>query len=156
MAPKTVVIENPITNSPFEQRQLRFHVGEPDMTTDRSAEGRWAITLRGVIVCKPTAGVIRSWSTDDVLYWFLDTEYDGENVFVRHVYFTAAAEPYEPLRRALHAEIDEAAWVALHPTMSMPFDPPVTGEIAIKVTDHLGEGVPKVSAGHDSLQRRRA
>jgi len=40
-------------------------------------------------------------------------EYNGESFFVRHAYFTGAEEPYEKLKRALRAEIDEAAWSAL-------------------------------------------
>ena len=36
--------------------------------------------------------------------------YNGESFFVRHAYFTGADEPYDKLKRALRAEIDEAAW----------------------------------------------
>jgi adenine-specific DNA-methyltransferase len=48
---------------------------------------------------------------------------------VRHAYFTGAEEPYDKLKRALRAEIDEAAWSALYSTISRPFDPPKTGGI---------------------------
>ena len=48
--------------------------------------------------------------------------------FVRHAYFTGADEPYEKLKRALRAEVDEAAWSALYSTKSYPFDPPVNRE----------------------------
>jgi adenine-specific DNA-methyltransferase len=39
----------------------------------------------------------------------IDTDYNGESFFVRHAYFTGADEPYERLKRALRADIDEAA-----------------------------------------------
>ena len=58
----------------------------------------------------PTTGQIRNSSTDDIACWFIDTDYNGESFFVRHAYFTGAEEPYEKLKRALRAEIDEAAW----------------------------------------------
>lgn len=58
-------------------------------------------------------GAIRSHSTDDIACWFIDTNYDGESFFVRHAYFTGADEPYEKLKRALKAEIDQAAWATM-------------------------------------------
>jgi len=63
---------------------------------------------------------------------------------VRHAYFTGADQPYEKLKRALRAEIDEAAWGALYSTTSRPFDPPETGKIAVKVINHYGDEVLKV------------
>ncbi len=60
-------------------------------------------------------------STDDIACWFIDTNYNGESFFVRHAYFTGADEPYDKLKRALRAEIDEAAWSALYSTTSRPF-----------------------------------
>jgi hypothetical protein len=57
---------------------------------------------------------------------------------------TGAEEPYEKLKGALRAEIDEAAWSALYSTTSRPFDPPETGKIAVKVINHYGDEVLKV------------
>ncbi|HLB45810.1 MAG TPA: hypothetical protein VJL59_02175 [Anaerolineales bacterium] len=87
---------------------------------------------------------MRSSSTDDIACWFVDTDYNGESFFVRHAYFTGAEEPYEKLKRALRAEIDEAAWSALYSTKSLPFDAPKTGKIAVKVINHYGDEVMKV------------
>ena len=49
-------------------------------------------------------------TADDIACWFIDTNYDGESFFVRLAYFTGAGDPYDKLKRALKAEIDEAAW----------------------------------------------
>jgi adenine-specific DNA-methyltransferase len=117
--------------------------GEPDVTISRK-DGKVVVELKGVDVYDPTTGVIRSSSTDDIACWFLDTAYNGESFFVRHAYFTGAEEPYDKLKRSLRAEIDEAAWSALYSTRSMPFDPPATGKIAIKVINHYGDEVLKV------------
>lgn len=76
--------------------------------------------------------------------WFIDTNYNGESFFVRHAYFCGGQEPYDSLKRSLRAEIDEAAWLALYQTTSMPFDPPGTGRIAVKVINHYGDEVLKV------------
>ena len=120
--------------------------GEPDVSVERTADGKLTVTLRGVDVYDPTTGQIRSSSTDDIACWFLDTAYNEESFFVRHAYFTGADEPYERLKRALRADIDEAAWSALYQTTSLPFDPPSTGKIAIKVINHYGDEVLKVIA----------
>ena len=100
--------------------------------------------LEGVDVYDPTTGQIRSSSTDDIACWFIDTDYNGESFFVRHAYFTGGDEPYEKLKRALRAEIDEGAWATLYSTVSRPFAPPVTGKIAVKVINHYGDEVLKV------------
>ncbi|MEX2288099.1 MAG: hypothetical protein WD648_13475 [Planctomycetaceae bacterium] len=102
------------------------------------------VTILGLDVYDPTTGEIRSSSTDDIACWFIDTNYNSESFFVRHAYFTGADEPYEKLKRALRAEIDEAAWSSLYSTTSRPFDNPETGKIAVKVINHYGDEVLKV------------
>jgi hypothetical protein len=67
-----------------------------------------------------------------------------KSFFVRHVYFTGAGDPYKKLKRALKAEIDEAAWSEIYSTKSRPFDKPATGKIAVKVINHYGDEVLKV------------
>jgi len=121
--------------------------GEPDITisaSDEDGEHRLVVEVRGVDVYDPTTGQIRSSSTDDIACWFIDTDYNGESFFVRHAYFTGGDEPYEKLKRALRAEIDEGAWSTLYRTVSRPFAPPDTGKIAVKVINHYGDEVLKV------------
>ena len=118
--------------------------GEPDVNIKKQKDGKVVVEIKGVDVYDPTTGQIRSNSTDDIACWFIDTDYNEESFFVRHAYFTGAEEPYEKLKRALRAEIDEAAWSSLYSTTSRPFDPPKTGRIAIKVINHYGDEVLKV------------
>jgi adenine-specific DNA-methyltransferase len=121
--------------------------GEPDIEIQPvGAEGMLQVELKGLDIYDPTTGAVRSSSTDDVACWFVDTDYNGESFFVRHAYFTGADEPYEKLKRALRAEIDEAAWSTLYATVSRPFAPPSTGKIAVKVINHYGDEVLKVFA----------
>jgi adenine-specific DNA-methyltransferase len=118
--------------------------GEPDVDIRESEDGKITVKIKGLDIYDPTTGEIRSSSTDDLACWFIDTDYNGESFFVRHAYFLGADEPYENLRRALRAEIDESAWSALYKTTSRPFDPPKTGKIAIKVINHYGDEVLKI------------
>jgi len=118
--------------------------GEPDVDITKQKDNKIVVEIKGVDVYDPTTGQIRSSSTDDIACWFIDTDYNEESFFVRHAYFTGDDEPYEKLRRALKAEIDEAAWSLLYSTVSRPFDLPETGKIAIKVINHYGDEVLKV------------
>lgn len=118
--------------------------GEPDIEVKKEKDGKLAVKISGVDVYDPTTGQVRSHSTDDIAAWFIDTAYNGESFFVRHAYFTGAGDPYEKLKRALRAEIDEGAWSALYSTMGRPFDAPKTGRIAVKVINHYGDEVLKV------------
>ena len=118
--------------------------GEPDVEIERDADGKVVVRIKGVDVYDPTTGAIRSNSTDDIACWFIDTDYNEESFFVRHAYFTGAQEPYDKLKRALRAEIDEDAWASLYKTESRPFDVPESGKIAVKVINHYGDEVMKV------------
>jgi adenine-specific DNA-methyltransferase len=118
--------------------------GEPDVDITTDGDGKLNVEIKGVDVYDPTTGQIRNSSTDDIACWFIDTAYNGESFFVRHAYFTGADEPYDKLKRALRAEIDEAAWSTLYSTKSRPFPRPETGKIAIKVINHYGDEVLKV------------
>ncbi|MDR4469657.1 MAG: site-specific DNA-methyltransferase [Nitrospira sp.] len=118
--------------------------GEPDVEIKKQKGGQIVVEIKGVDVYDPTTGQIRSASTDDIACWFIDTDYNGESFFVRHAYFTGAEEPYDKLKRALRAEIDEASWSSLYSTVSRPFTKPESGKIAVKVINHYGDEVLKV------------
>ena len=117
--------------------------GEPDIVIDETENG-YRVEVRGVDVYDPTTGVVRSSSVDDIACWFVDTDYDGDQFFVRHAYFTGADKPYERLQRALNADIDPEAWASLYSTTSRPFPAPSTGRIAVKVINHYGDEVMQV------------
>jgi adenine-specific DNA-methyltransferase len=122
--------------------------GEPDIELEHQ-NGQLVVTLKGLDIYDPTTGEIRSSSPDDIACWFIDTDYNEESFFVRHAYFTGANQPYDKLKRALKAEIDEDAWSQIYSTSSRPFNPPKgkngkPGKIAVKVINHYGDEVLKV------------
>lgn len=123
--------------------------GEPDIEVKKQKDNMLTVEVKGVDVYDPTTGQIRNSSTDDIACWFIDTDYNGESFFVRHAYFTGADEPYEKLKRALRAEIDETAWSSLYKTASRPFPRPQPRDkkrpqIAVKVINHYGDEVMRV------------
>jgi adenine-specific DNA-methyltransferase len=132
--------------------------GEPDVKLT-TMDGKVTVTIRGVDVFDPSTGAVRTGDTDDIACWFIDTDYDGQGFFVRHAYFLyggkeTKAGPYDKLKKALRAEIDEAEWSKLYRTTSQPFDPPKTGKIAVKVINHYGDEVLKVYEVQSSGKRQ--
>ncbi|MFC1792818.1 site-specific DNA-methyltransferase [Planctomycetota bacterium] len=118
--------------------------GEPDLEVSNTEDGKIEVEIKGLDIYDPTTGEIRSNTTDDIACWFIDTNYNGESFFIRHAYFTGADKPYEKLKRALRAEVNEEAWSMLYSNKSRPFDSPETGKIAVKVINHYGDEVLKV------------
>jgi adenine-specific DNA-methyltransferase len=118
--------------------------GEPDLSVARQKDGKLVVEVKGIDVFDPTTGDIRSGGPDEIACWFVDTDYDGNSFFVRHAYFLGGQDPYEKLKRALRAEVDEGEWAKLYSTRSVPFDPPKKGKIAVKVINHYGDEVLKV------------
>lgn len=125
--------------------------GEPDIHVTETPDGQLVVEVRGVDVYNPVTGEIRADSTDEIMLWCIDTDYDSEAFFVRHVYFAGTSngkpkgpDPYDKLRKALRAEVDEEAWSSLYRTVSRPFPKPASGKIAVKVVDYYGDEVLKV------------
>ncbi|GAA4001299.1 hypothetical protein GCM10022631_09860 [Deinococcus rubellus] len=76
--------------------------------------------------------------------WFIDTDYNDEIFVVRHAYFIGSQQPYERLKKALSAEVDEALWAQLYSTKSIPFPVPASGKFAVKVINHYGDEALRV------------
>ena len=118
--------------------------GEPDIDILEAEDDRIQVKVNGVDVFHPNSGEVRSDGPEGIACWFVDTDYNEESFFVRHAYFLGASDPYKSLKTTLKAEIHEEAWATLHSDTSRPFDRPVSGRIAVKVINHLGDEVMKV------------
>ena len=118
--------------------------GEPDVEILDDGGPEIRVKVNGVDVFDPNTGDIRSNDTAGIAAWFIDTDYDEESFFVRHAYFLGANDPYESLKTALQADIDEDAWATLYSDISRPFERPESGRIAVKVINHFGDEVMKV------------
>lgn len=121
--------------------------GEPDLRIEKLKDDLLRVEIKGMDIFDPTTGEVKS-STgaglkEDVAAWFIDDDYDEESFFVRQAYFVGQ-DPYENLRRALKAEIDDTAWADISSTVSKPFPRPKGGKICVKVVNHFGDEVQKV------------
>ena len=126
------------------QGNLFVIFGEPDIDLLDAADGQIRVRVNGVDVFHPNTGEVRSDGPEGIACWFIDTDYNEENFFVRHAYFLGANDPYKALKTTLKAQIDAEAWESLHSDTSRPFDKPASGRIAVKVINHLGDEVMKI------------
>ncbi len=119
--------------------------GEPDIDIEEAEPGMIRIRIKGVDIFDPTSGEVRSSGdpAEDIACWFIDDDYSEECFFVRQAYFLGR-DPYESLKRALKAEIDEAAWAELNSAVSRAFPRPESGRVCVKVINHFGDEVQKV------------
>jgi adenine-specific DNA-methyltransferase len=121
--------------------------GEPDIVIHKRKGDMLQVEIKGMDIFDPTTGEVRSSGgkdlMNDVAAWFIDNDYDEESFFVRQAYFVGD-DPYEALKRALKAEIDETAWAELNSTISRSFPRPERGLICVKVINHFGDEVQKV------------
>jgi Family of unknown function (DUF6508) len=121
--------------------------GEPDVEILTEGGPEIRVKVNGVDVFDPNTGDIRSSDMEGIAAWFIDTDYDEESFFVRHAYFLGANNPYDSLRTALQAEVDEDAWATLYSDTSRPFERPESGS-------HRGEGhQPLRRRGYEGFQR---
>jgi adenine-specific DNA-methyltransferase len=122
--------------------------GEPKIKMTETKEGL-VVEVLGVGVYDPVKSEIRISGSGnpehDIAAWFIETNYNGEAFFVTHAYFLGEDKPYEKLKKALKADINEDLWDELYSTTSRPFLKPRTGKIAVKVINHYGDEVMKVT-----------
>lgn len=95
------------------------------------------------VLNSPYACPQRHWELDGD-GWFIDTDYNSESFFVRQTYILGKNDPYSALKTTLKAEINEDDWATLNSDTSRPFSKPLSGRIAVKVINHLGDKVIKV------------
>ena len=118
--------------------------GEPDFEVISSENRTFQVQINGVDIYHPSTGDVRSHDTDGIACWFVDTDYNEESFFIRQAYFLGSNDPYKKLKITLKSEIDFEAWSTLNSNISRPFPKPMSGRIAVKVINHLGDEIMKV------------
>ena len=118
--------------------------GEPDIEVAHTEGDELVVTIKGVDVYDPKKDEVRSDNADDIDCWMLDTDYNEEAFFARHVYFPGRDKVYEAFKKFLNNDIDREEWESVAKTTSRPFPRPKTGRIAVKVINHFGDEVMKI------------
>jgi len=117
-------------------------IGQPDVKLEKIKEGddkgKCRVKILGFDYYNPVNGAVESGGADKVMMWMLDTDYDGQSLFPRQVFFPMAGskEGWAKLARTLKAEIDEDRIEAFRGTVSLPFE--MKGRVAVKIIDNRG------------------
>ena len=118
--------------------------GEPDVEVIGVDDVMVRVQVNGVDIYVPSTGEVRPSEPNEIACWFIDTDYNDENFFVRHAYFLGTKDPYNSLKAALRSEINKDTWQSLCSRISRPFRRPESGRVAVKVINHLGDEVMKI------------
>ncbi len=119
-------------------------IGQPDVSVEEIAEGehkgKFRVSVHGFDYYNTKSGDIESGDAKKIAMWMLDPDYDERSLFPRQVFFPMAkeGEGWDKLAKSLKAEIDEELIEAYRGTVSLPFERPKGGKVAVKIVDDRG------------------
>ena len=120
------VIAPPFLNSPFAETSRHWELDESGIPSGLTANGRRRSEF--IVPVPPPKRKVKA----------------QVSFFVRHAYFLGGKDPFDKLKTALKAEVDEDAWSSLYRTESCPCVKPKSGWIEVKVTNHYGDEAMRV------------
>lgn len=119
------------------------------------------VTIKGLDLYDPIKDEVKARNIEDIAYWMVDTDYDGNNFIVRQVFFCggskdefdawkkglsslASDKTKKDAERLLKIEIDEEAFARLYGFVSHPFVVKKGQKVAVRVISQYGEESTKV------------
>ena len=135
-------------------------IGEPDIKLHRDGE-TGKVEIRGLDIYDPMKDEVKERNVNDIAYWMLDTDYDGNNFVVRQVFFCggkkdefkkwkkglcdlAKTKAKRNAERTLKIEIDDEAFDRLYGFESHEFAMKPGQKVAVRVISQFGEESTKV------------
>ena len=101
----------------------------------------------GVNSYNPKTGMVQPSDDGDIIYWAVDTDHDGKSFFASLMHFPLGTSDKQVQKfRAKLAQcptMDAEKWEYSHCLTSIPFDPPGSGMIAVRITTATGTGPTK-------------
>lgn len=151
--PDVAVINNPLT--PFDKRELsKKKSDKKDIYKKSKTEKREVIVeIKGLDIYDPIKDEVKSRDINDIAYWMLDDDFDGNNFNVKQVFFCGGEKDeydkmnknLEKLQKTLKIEIDEEAFERVYSHKSHPIEiKRADQKIAVKVVSQFGEESMKV------------
>ena len=122
-------------------------IGEPDIDLVPTDDGRMFVTVNGYDSYNPKTGTVQPSDGRDIIYWAVDTDHDGKSFFATLMHFPLGINDKQVQKfRAKLAQcptMDAEKWEYSHGLTSMPFDPPGSGMIAVRITTATGTDISK-------------
>jgi adenine-specific DNA-methyltransferase len=136
-------------------------IGEPDVELVDGGEGLHKVKILGLDIYDPMRDQVKARSVQDIAYWMLDDDYDGNNFVVKQIFFCGGnKDEFKKWRKGLDTlakdktrrkaemtlkiEIDEEAFDRLYGFASHPFAVKPGQLVAVRVVSQFGEESTKV------------
>lgn len=137
-------------------------IGEPDIALVDDSEGNTAhIEILGLDIYDPIKDIVKPRSVEDIAYWEIDDDYDGEKFIVRGLHFCGgdkkefdawkkglnSVAPKATKKKAestLRMELNEDIWDTLYDFKSHSIEKRPGRKIAVRVISQFGEESTKV------------
>lgn len=135
-------------------------IGEPDIALVKDND-KCHIEILGLDIYDPIRDDVKARSVEDIAYWEMDDDYDGEQFICRSLHFCggdrkefdqwrkglsaiASLSAKKKAERTLHLEFNEEIWDALYAFQSEPIEYRPGRRIAVRVVSQFGEESTKV------------
>jgi len=122
-------------------------IGEPDVKLHKKSN-TVTVEIAGMDIYDPIKDEVKSFNRDDIAYWMVDDDYDGNSFIVKQVFFCGGDNEFDKWRKALEktvkVEIDAEAWDRLYKHESHPIPYKRGRKIAVRVISQFGEESTKV------------
>ncbi len=137
-------------------------IGEPDIVVvDDEGKETVHIEIQGLDIYDPIKDVVKPRSVEDIAYWEIDDDYNGEQFIVRGIHFCGGTKKeFEAWRKGLNSaaprsvkkkaqttlrlEFNEDIWETLYDFRSHSIEKRSGRKIAVRVISQFGEESTKV------------
>lgn len=137
-------------------------IGEPDIAIIEDEGGKTVhVEILGLDIYDPIKDIVKPRSVEDIAYWEIDDDYDGEQFVVRGLHFCGGTKkefdawkkglqsvaPKATKKKAettLRLQLNEELWDTLYGFKSHPIEKRQGRQIAVRVISQFGEESTKV------------
>ena len=137
-------------------------IGEPDIAIVEDEGGKTVhVEILGLDIYDPIKDIVKPRSVEDIAYWEIDDDYDGEQFIVRGLHFCGGKKddfdawkkglqsvaPKATKKKAettLRLQLNEELWDTLYGFKSQPIEKRPGRKIAVRVISQFGEESTKV------------
>lgn len=137
-------------------------IGEPDIAIVEDEGGKTVhVEIKGLDIYDPIKDIVKPRSVEDIAYWEIDDDYNGEQFVVRGLHFCGGSKKeFEAWRKGLQSVapgknkkgiektlrivFNEEMWDTLYDFRSHPIEKRAGHKIAVRVISQFGEESTKV------------
>lgn len=137
-------------------------IGEPDIAIVEDEGGKTVhVEIQGLDIYDPIKDIVKPRSVEDIAYWEIDDDYNGEQFIVRGLHFCGGSKKeFEAWRKGLQSVapgknkkgiektlrivFNEEMWDTLYDFRSHPIEKRAGRKIAVRVISQFGEESTKV------------